>query len=378
MGAHGGPNMVEDGMVFGYDTGNSKSYAGEPTTNFADTDAKRSWGTHGGATSTTEDAPEKGPGWKKLIITDINGSNYRLAQFPYLTQADGTTRTYSVEYDLGNLTGYFLFVDGTSGYDQTSVSGRGRYSATIGPVSGAKNISIFLGRSGTSNNINHVIYYRDYQVEEKSHATQFTAGTRSATQGLVDFKDSTTLDLSNVSFDSDAQMTFDGTSDKINLADAAHLKFPGGSFTIEQVLIVDAISSKQRTFSKGSSSWSRGWHAAIRPTQWEFELSDGVSSPGNSFKIDTTTTVGTNHVAWVIENGATAKLYINGVQAGSTQTITEGIDFATTTSTVGIGAYELGAEYFNGKIPYTKLYNKALTAEEVQNNFNGIRNRFGI
>jgi hypothetical protein len=209
-----------------------------------------------------------------------------------------------------------------------------------------------------------VDYLRVYRIEKAT--------------GLKDLTGNSTIDLTNVSFDSNAQMTFDGTNDLITLADAAHLKFSNGSFTVEQVLTVNSISSKQRTFSKGSSGWSRGWHAAIRPTQWEFELSDGVSSPGNSFKIDTTTTVGTNHVVWAVENGATVKLYVNGTQVGSTQTITEGINFATTTSTVGIGAFESGGEYFNGKIPYTKLYSRALTASEIRSNFNAVKSRFGI
>ena len=129
-----GPKLISKDLVFGYDTGYgvadnataTRFYPGEATTNQADTDAKRNWGTHNGATSSTTTAPEKGPGWKKLIITNINGSNYRLAQFPYLAHANGTTRTYSVEFDVGSLTGYFMFVDGTNGYAQTNVSGRGK------------------------------------------------------------------------------------------------------------------------------------------------------------------------------------------------------------------------------------------------------------
>jgi len=202
--------------------------------------------------------------------------------------------------------------------------------------------------------------------------------TRSYTTGLKDLTGNSTIDLTNVSFDANAQMTFDGTNDLITLADAAHLKFSNGSFTVEQVLNINSISGKQRTFSKGSSGWTRGWHAAARPTQWEFELSDGVSTPGNGFLINTATTVGTNHVVWVIESAATAKLYVNGVQVGSTQTITESVDFATTTSTVGIGAFESGGEYFNGRIPYTRLYARALPASEIQQNFNAIKGRYGL
>lgn len=36
MSANAGPDIIEDGIVFYYDTGNTvKSFIGEPTTNFA-------------------------------------------------------------------------------------------------------------------------------------------------------------------------------------------------------------------------------------------------------------------------------------------------------------------------------------------------------
>ena len=44
----------------------------------------------------------------------------------------------------------------------------------------------------------------------------FVNGTRSSTASLIDLKETTDIDVSNVSFDSTGQPTFDGTSDYIS------------------------------------------------------------------------------------------------------------------------------------------------------------------
>ena len=363
-----------DALVFAYDTGDTRnSYKGEPTVNLADTDSKRNWGTHGGATSTTEDAPEKGPGWKKLIITDINGSNYRLAKFPYLSQASGTTRTYSVEYDLGSLTGYFLFVDGTSGYPQTSVSGRGRYSTTIGPVSGTKSLSIFLGRSGTSNNINHVIYYRDYQVEEKNHATPFIAGTRSATQGLLDLAGNRSINLTNTSFDSNAQMSFDGTDDGINLG-TNMLSLQNTSFSLEALINWDGGSTDTFFGYTYATAQRQNIHWRIYDTgQLRFDFySDSINSGGGQI-------VAGEWVHLLVTynyDTDTCICYKNGtlLMQGSSGPFT-GVDAS---STAYLGYWGGSGQYFGGEIPIFKAYNRALTAAEVKNNFNNYKSRFNL
>jgi len=43
-----------------------------------------------------------------------------------------------------------------------------------------------------------------------------------------------------------------------------------------------------------------------------------------------------------------------------------------------IGAYGAGSNLFDGDIPVVQIYNRALTASEVQQNFNALRGRFGI
>ena len=43
-----------------------------------------------------------------------------------------------------------------------------------------------------------------------------------------------------------------------------------------------------------------------------------------------------------------------------------------------IGSFGAGSHLFDGDIPVVQIYNRALTASEVQQNFNALRGRFGI
>ena len=75
----------------------------------------------------------------------------------------------------------------------------------------------------------------------------------------------------------------------------------------------------------------------------------------------------------------TRRLYINGVLANSdTQTGT----IATNTNGSSIGVYGgfngVRGYYYNGNIGTVKVYNRALSAPEIQQNYNAQRARFGL
>jgi hypothetical protein len=74
---------------------------------------------------------------------------------------------------------------------------------------------------------------------------------------------------------------------------------------------------------------------------------------------------------WVFtRSGATYRIYKNGiVDATSTYLI-----FSWDISAIGSG----NAGYFRGNIPSIQIYNRALSAQEVTQNFNALRGRYGI
>jgi hypothetical protein len=73
-------------------------------------------------------------------------------------------------------------------------------------------------------------------------------------------------------------------------------------------------------------------------------------------------------------DGTTLRLYRNGVQLNST---TSTGNITNTSKTLEIGRRG-GGSYFNGRLNGQKVYNKALSASEIQQNFNALKGRFGI
>ena len=67
-------------------------------------------------------------------------------------------------------------------------------------------------------------------------------------------------------------------------------------------------------------------------------------------------------------------LYLNGEQVDTDSDT----DAPTGDGTIFIGAHGVANNLFDGDIPVVQIYNRALTASEIQQNFNALRGRFGI
>jgi hypothetical protein len=69
-------------------------------------------------------------------------------------------------------------------------------------------------------------------------------------------------------------------------------------------------------------------------------------------------------------------VYVNGVERASNTNVN--INWSATNGNFQIGNSPGENYYFNGKITNGRVYNKTLTPEEVAQNFNAQRQRFGI
>jgi hypothetical protein len=75
----------------------------------------------------------------------------------------------------------------------------------------------------------------------------------------------------------------------------------------------------------------------------------------------------------------TAKMYINGVLVNSTNAfgITTLPAVASAYLTIG-NNHPGGDEMLNGRVGLTRIYNRELSLQEVQQNFNAMRGRFNV
>ena len=203
-------------------------------------------------------------------------------------------------------------------------------------------------------------------------------------ESVLDLTNNTDIGENFVNFNSEGKILFDGTGTNNNLYvdqnNDDHLKLYG-DHTIEAVVNpysdgwVDSTASIIR-FGMGADLLY-AFQVANRNQlvyHWYDANFRSVYSPGNIVNENEY-----NHVL-VIKSGLSVTFYSNGVYAG---------EYAITQSTVDPGRIGIGAtryasltgtngQDFSGEIPVVKIYNKALTAEEVQKNFKVIQKRFNI
>jgi hypothetical protein len=156
---------------------------------------------------------------------------------------------------------------------------------------------------------------------------------------------------------------FDGTNDYISSDGGfVRLNFNGG--TVETWVKYDALNRNQAVFNySAGGSYLNFWMPSTNTQRWEVI---GTTSQGYS-TINSTTVFQTGlwyHILGTFD-GTTTKIYINGVEEAS-QTMTN--QPSTMNAVYEIGRY--GSEYpVDGKIALNRFYNRALSFQEIQQNF---------
>ena len=218
----------------------------------------------------------------------------------------------------------------------------------------------------------------DLQVEiNKGHATPFTLSSRSNTEALLDLTGNSTIDLSNVSFDVDAEITFDGTNDYITVPHNPGHSFTG-DFSIEAV-IYPTGNTANCIIQKGSGNdyYQEYWLLQdLRGSNRYISLIMGKAGNGSANYINTGAISVLNQYHHIVAtvSGTTATIYVNGVQQ-ATGTISDRIQ---SSSDIRIGWRVDGFAATSGSIPLVKLYSKALSEGEALANYNAVKSRFNI
>ena len=376
MSAHANPDIVTDGLAFIYDTGSGKSYKGEPTVNllnytteFNNWTAAKNSGTTPTVTADTSVNPlglANAPMADKVYLPD-DGTYPRIQQ--YFTPSNTNTHTFSVWIrSLSGNCDCFLGAFRNSpwslpGSSVKSITGEWqRFTFSWTPPDTTTHV-IYMGSHDTAAQKGNTLEFWGAQMEAKSHATQFVNGTRSATQGLLDLTNNATIDISNASFDSNAQMVFDGTDDTINTGLFSGRNPTADPFTIEAMVKSDITSGSRMWIDATSNGSNQRLYCAYAAT--------GTGNPmgiqGTAWSSSGVNDADYHHYV-IVMDGSVARLYNNG-EAHSTRNYTS----------YQIQALNIGGRNtyrWLGDIPIFKLYNKALTASEVLQNYNATKGRF--
>jgi len=174
-------------------------------------------------------------------------------------------------------------------------------------------------------------------------------------------------------------LSFDGINDNINIPYNASLK-PATAITMEAFCYIQNNGGTWTSLIQypvnSSSHTSPFFDWAIYLNKVDRLLhtridGEAVSSPNNVWNFNEW-----SYVAITFENQS-VKYYVNGANVGSSSVTKTSITYDVN-NPVYIGKNASGTEQFEGKLGSMRVYNRALTASEIQQNFNALRGRFGI
>ena len=386
-------SIVTSGLVLGYDMNNTgRSWKGAPTTNmYADGDF---------ASGTSH--PVNG-GTGKTFIADPRDPNKKVLRFPAQsnTQYHGrdivavVSSVYSfqmefyvsTDYD-GTQVGMFPEQGGSGGAVYYNMGAKGTWQSLKfnGQVASTTNIRM-LAYLLTTSTTGYVLC-ANVQCELSPVVTQFTSSSRSSTQSLLDLTGNNTITASSLTYASDNTFSFNGSTNYLpaTITDTA--------LNGDPIFSVEMVIKRTATLSSGGY-WGIGTGVSLQGISGHTSVSDmiGIDLWGTA-TFHTGVTYPLNqwiHVVWVkyasTFNINSVIVYINGVSyTGAQFSVVRGTTHtpALATTTAGNGACfgrlatSTSSYYAPGQIGIARLYNRALTAVEVQQNFQAVRGRYGL
>jgi hypothetical protein len=163
-------------------------------------------------------------------------------------------------------------------------------------------------------------------------------------------------------------LDFDGGSDYATVPSSSDWAF-GQNGTIEQWVYVRGSNGNNRFYCTNNNTSSLD--AYLNGSGYTVYFHGGG--------VGTTSTIPTNQWVHLLISytSGTISVYFNGVSQPLTGTTT-GYNITNSTSTLYIGRYVSSPYELNARMSVMRIYNRALSESEVQQNFNAHRGRFGI
>jgi len=408
MPTSSGPNIAgESNLVFKYDTGDIRnSYKGKPTTNLLTGIGKSGTndGTYFKTNSGTEVKYVPNVGVRTIhyvnIFNDYYGGSGICCPAPMsfgdFTVSPSTQYTYQIIY---RTTTRYANANYMYHYEYNT----GTYVTEYGLWSSSRETDLgggwkhawgtFTSNASTNRFVTYLFHY-EYGVWNKIEVagimltqgnniippTQFldVGTTRSATQGLLPLVGNSSLDLSNVSFDSNAQIVFDATNDRIVPSPASDFGITN-QFTIE--VLCRPTSEVNGMFNFLGPNGSDRGIMAHWPWSSDYGYFDLTNTSGGFFRWYKAGAGILNVKAlyqFRLDTSGNVTVRQNGqiMMPTGTDVFTGNVSLGTSTT---IGAFTTsGGTAWGGDMYVFKVYNRALTEGEMRQNYLHYKTRFNL
>jgi hypothetical protein len=160
---------------------------------------------------------------------------------------------------------------------------------------------------------------------------------------------------------------FDGTNDYININSLANI-LPKTAYTKIAYFYVSDFTYANNIISGGFSGQHAFW------LQGSNKLYAGHNGAWTTVIGNTTLSLNTWYFGAVTYNNATGwKLYLNGREDGTSSNTTT----FTGNQEIVVGSYDSSNNYI-GRISNVQIYNRALSLQEIVQNYNATKKRYGL
>ena len=176
-----------------------------------------------------------------------------------------------------------------------------------------------------------------------------------------------------------ASIVFDGVDDLVNCGNSSSILAITNQVTFGGFVKFNTFGNYRRFIFKDNGTQGV-IECFYNPSANKFDTE--IVTSGVRTSIKSTTTPSTNIIYYLVGtyDGSNMKIYINGILENTT-TKTGNIDIGPGGG-LFLGNTNGGASpdsyYLNGNIYNVQIYNRALSAAEVSQNFNALRGRYGI
>ena len=412
------PKLVTNGLVFIYDDKNIKSYTGPQITNIA-----TQLSTRGDGVSTyykfyagtdTDFIPTLGNITYPYMdmYNDYNGGSGNCCPSPFtygngISVSGSTLYTYGVVYRSANrythpnLMYHYEYNGGTyltefgvhnSGYSwQETHLGNGWYWSRAKFTSQPTATLIYTGawmyQYATWNRweIAKVLIAPGDWTNLHPKYWPNVGTTRSNTQVIKDLTGNNTVTASSLTYNSNGTFSFNGTNNYIIVPNSANLNPGNGSFSI-----VCWVNSDPSNAGEGWDLWiakragggSNGYYVGANSGSGvRFMLGNDAGSRIDTAFIGYTSNTWAMFTAILDRTANTQTIIRNNYDESSSITPSGGnynnVYDLNIGGDVGVNA-PAGQFYTNGSIAQVMIYNRALSATEVSQNFNALRGRYGV
>lgn len=403
MAINNNPRTLNSGLVFNYDTQDLKSYTGPAIRNIA-TNIGANYSNTANSTFIITNGtanvyiPQLGYMDSKFVDmwNDYNGGSGQCCPSPFTYGSDMSTNASTLHT-------YAIVHKSTNGYTNANYMYRYEYNGpTYVSEAGVYSNSLrtHLGddwywawntftTNASTTRFNYIAYF---MYEYLKHNRQYVAKvllcqgdytglhpsrwptpgtTKTVAQAFKDNVGNTTCSVADVTYQSNGMPTFNGSSNYIRWNNNTALDTQTPS--VEVWVKPATLNQNGFWFEKGNVNTQYALFQEGTAIVWRTynNPSSYTSLTAASSYLSTTAW---SHVVATYASGS-KKIYVNGVEVASdTSTGT----LATNNTGMFIGEYGSGGYRYNGSIGSVRVYNRALTQEEIIRNYNAQRGRYGI